>query len=148
MADGQTWYLAEFVGGYDELSPLSGTKDARVTGLWIESKPDLYDARAGFWQWDESADVIRDIVLRPRTPYLFSFYYRTVTEEGRPTVWVSSDQDAFWAGDKLLPPTNGTWLRFVGVWWNPKNAPVAIQPLVRNWGEGAVWFDDIEIVRL
>jgi hypothetical protein len=134
MADGKTWNRALFVGGFDEFESYDGEKAMRVDGFWIQREKDLHPARAGYYH--------RAIALKPDTPYVLSFYYRTRNlSEGKAAIWAK----VLFAGDYMLPDTKGEWRRFVIMGWNRKGEVSKIKPLLRSWGLGEVWFDGIEL---
>ncbi len=139
MADGKTWQAGAFVVG---LAPQDRTNECctlRVDGLKIEFlDANLEPARAGM--------VHDPITVTHELPYLVSFVYRTqdVTEPGA-SIWLSEKPEVFFAGDKFLPHTNGAWKRVTIIAWNRSGQDATIQPLLRSFSEGSVWFDDFSV---
>jgi hypothetical protein len=131
--------IAAFVVGVDSDNAWNGSRSMRVDGLYREQKPKRSVARAGFWHNDH-------IPLKPDTPYVISFAYRTYQVKGNvAAVWLTGGKDVLWQHDKRLPPTGGEWIHKTFVGWNHSGGEVRVRPLLRSFGEGSVWFDDFSI---
>ena len=138
MATGDPCNLALFVGGVEEFEAYEGHRAMRVDGFWIQRKPELEGARAGYWGGE--------IELKPDRPYVLSFYYRTRNlREGEAAIWVSYDAEVLFSGDHMLPDTEGEWRKFVIIGWNRKGEMGKIKPLLRSWGVGDIWFDGVRL---
>jgi hypothetical protein len=137
MADGKTWNLALFVGGFDEFEAYEGRRAMRVDGIWIQRNPELECARAGYWG--------DQIPLKPDIPYILSFYYKT-TRIGNvyAVVWASYDPEVLFRAHKL-PATEGKWREFIVIGWNRKEEMKMIKPLVLSFETGEVWFDKVKL---
>jgi hypothetical protein len=138
MSLGNPRNLAAFVVGVDNTSPWNGALSARIDGLYLERAAERQPARAGLWH--------KGIGIKPGIPYVVSFAYRTQGVEGNvAAVWLTQASDVFWLNEKLFPPTGGEWKQETIVGWNRSGSETAIYPLLRSWGEGSVWFDDVSI---
>jgi len=138
MADGKTWNLALFVGGFDEFDAYSGQRAMRVDGFWIQRKLELEPARAGYLRGE--------IELKPDTPYVLSFYYRIRNlREEKAAIWVSGTPEVLFKHDRMLPSTDGGWRKFIIVGWNRKEEAKKVKPLLRSWGVGEAEFDGMEL---
>jgi hypothetical protein len=109
----------------------------RVDGFWIQKEKDLHPARAGYWH--------RPIKLKPDTPYVLSFYYRTRNLRGKATIWVSGKPEVLFKHDRMLPTTDGGWRKFIMVGWSRKEGTNKVKPWLRSWGIGDVWFDGVKL---
>lgn len=133
MTTGNPWNRALFVLGIDDGA-------ARVDGIIVEQRADLEPARAGFWH--------PVIPVKQRTPYLISFVYRTqnVSSSKLGATFYLSDDDAVITGvDHPLPPTDNKWTQVIIVGWNRREQDTYIQPLLRSFSEGTVWFDNFSV---
>ena len=102
-------------------------------------------ARAGFWQ---RGDRTRAQVIKPYTVYMVSFFFRTTgSGERQVGIWWPSNPDLFDGEDYRIPGTGGSWHRFVALVWYRDAMPM-ISPLLRSWGNGAVYFDDVKIMEV
>jgi hypothetical protein len=136
-ATSQPYNRAAFVGGVDRLDPLLGGLAARVDGFWIETLPDRSRAWAGF-------RVLYEIPASPDDLYMVSFDYRTERSLGDSAgIWVSPTE-IFFGWELFLPPTDGAWRHAVGL-SRSASVQTASAPdiLVRSWGVGHVWFDNV-----
>jgi len=156
MVDGRDYNAASFVGGVDEFEAYEGVRALRIDGFWIQRKPELQWARAGYWygyqkdgiQLKSWANWYKEkaIELKSNTLYLLSFYYKTKhLREGNAAVWISSNPEVLFANDYMLPNTDGSWRRFVAISWNRKGGMDRTKPLLRSWGVGNAWFDGVEM---
>jgi hypothetical protein len=81
-------------------------KAMRVDGFSIQKKLELEAERAGYWGGE--------IELKPGTPYVLSFYYRTKNLRRRKAaVWVSGKPEVLFKYDRMLPSTDGGWRKLV-----------------------------------
>jgi len=136
MAGSDVWNDAAFFGGVDDLEVYEGQRSSRVEGFWTERAADREGARAGYWA--------REVELGPNTLWLLTFYYRTWNlRDGDASVWVSYDPEVIFAGDHGLPATEGAWRKAAIIGWNRKPSAGVVKPLLRNWGVGSVWFDEV-----
>jgi len=136
MTGSEVWNEAAFFGGVDSFEVYEGERSSRVEGFWTETATDREEARAGYWA--------EEMALGPKTLWVLSFYYRTWNlGDGDASVWVSYDPEVVFAADHRLPTTDGAWRKAVIVGWNRKASVGPVKPLLRNWGVGSVWFDDV-----
>lgn len=123
---------ALFFNGQDK----QGENDvARITTLWLRSPIDAY------------ADYGQTIVLKANTFYVLSFYYKTNNfQEGSAFVglleWTSQPRYTF--THSYLSDTEGTWQKMVYI-GNSYQHPLGVRLILRNWGAGNVWFDQVEL---
>lgn len=127
MSEGVAWSKGAFYGDFDSISD----KSMRVMGFFIKQTENREAARAGFW-------YKQDIPLGDK-PYLFCFRYKTLQGKEMPTFWLS------YAFNKEgeLEPTDSKWREVYYFFDNKKFKIPSIKPLLRMWGTGTVWFDDI-----
>ena len=147
MATGNPRNRGTFLGGQDMLTSWEGGA-ALVNGLWVQRFQEREPGRAGFWQVDEDDNrkSLRSIALNPYAPYILSFCYCTEgAYEDTAAVWVSPDAQVMFQGDHWSPDTDGNWWRFVAVGWNRLDVEAAVRPLLRSFGPGQVWFDQVEL---
>ena len=60
-------------------------------------------------------------------------------------MWLSDNPKVLSAGDYALPQTFGMWKRVLFIAWNRSGTTATIQPLLRSFSEGSVWFDVFSI---
>ncbi len=138
MEGGDIRNKAAFRGGMDGFEVYEGERSSRVEGFWTETAEDREGARAGYWA--------KEVELGPNTLWVLSFYYRTWNlGDGDASVWVSSDPEVIFAHDHGWPATGGVWRKAVIVGWNRKASAAVVKPLLRNWGVGKVWFDEVAL---
>ncbi|MBU6359404.1 MAG: hypothetical protein WCL57_00775 [Chloroflexota bacterium] len=144
MNSGLTWNAAAFVLG-TEITSSHGNSSAnnamRIDGLSLERLPSREPARAGF-------HYAAPISLSQGVPYVMSFnYYITGLTMLGPAagLWMSGEPNVFYQHDLFLPATPNGWKRVILIGWNQTGKPAEIQPLLRLWTEGTVWFDDFAI---
>ena len=136
MATGGPWNRGEFFGGSDEFGLWS--QSARLTGFWVEVRPEKEPGRAGFWH--------SGVQLQPGQPYVLSFDYCT---DGLPSrqaaLWLSYDRRVFFANDYRLRDTSGLWKHFVVVGRNGTADTVRLRPFVRVLSAGSLVFDSFSV---
>jgi hypothetical protein len=77
---------------------------------------------------------------------VLSFYYRTKNLRRRKAaVWVSGKPEVLFKHDRMLPPTDGGWRKFIIVGWTKKEGANKVKPLLRSWGVGEAEFDEMEL---
>lgn len=134
MSSGEPWNHGLFVLGLD-----SGS--ARIDGMAINQIKGLEPARAGLWyQWP--------ITIPAKTGYIFSFKYRTYNLQALTqgaTFWLTYANGVTVESDQALEPTNGRWHTVRLVDWNKSDKPIVMQPLLRSFGLGTVWFDNVSL---
>lgn len=144
MNSGFPWNAAAFVLGKEITSSHSTSSDnnaMRIDGLNLERLPSREPARAGF-------HYAAPILLSQGVPYVMSFnYYITGLTAPGPAagLWMSGEPNVFYQHDLFLPATPNGWKRVTLIGWNQTGKPAEIQPLLRLWTEGTVWFDDFSI---
>jgi hypothetical protein len=141
MTTGDPWNFALFAVGPDRVRPYAGNAALRIDGIYLEQHPEREAARSGLWH--------APIEVAAGQPYVLSFVYRTaqVTERGA-GLWLSAKPEVLFAGEQFLPPTNGLWKRVVIIAWNRSQQPEQIQPLLRLWGTGSVWYDNVSLYQI
>jgi hypothetical protein len=149
MTTGNPWNRAVFVLGLDYSPALDAIQNfghppaARVDGLVMEYKSNLEPARAGL-----RGQPIR---VEPQTPYVITLRYRTVgvpDQSGAVGIWLSDKEDVFFSGEKILQSTQGNWNQVTLIAWNHRDTGAVINPLLRLWSTGTVWFDDVSIRKI
>jgi len=127
MSDSESWSKGSFYGDFDSMSD----KSMRIMGFFVKKIENKEGARAGFW-------YKQDIPLREK-PYLFCFQYKTLQGKEMPTFWLSYAFNKEWR----LEPTDSKWKEIYYFFDNEKFKIPSIKPLLRMFGTGTVWFDDI-----
>jgi len=150
MAGYQPFDRGLFYVGSDTLNAFAGQQSARISGLWVGNNPELGRPNAGFWVWDETRHANQLIPVQAGAIYLLSFYYRTEwVEESSVGVWLNSgtEQTGSLRGECYFPPTRGVWRQvfLIGSVGDDNPEISAVSPLLRLWGPGQVWFDDVQL---
>ena len=146
MATGDPWNEGLFVRGQSTRLVPGGAMAARVHGLWVQSLTDLPGGRAGYWICQGGEETCPGISLEPNALYALVFYYSTVgTGDRGAGLWVSNNAEAFFAHERFLPPTAGTWHRLTVVSRNNLSFSESVQPLLRLWSIGIVAYDDVRL---
>jgi tetratricopeptide (TPR) repeat protein len=141
--DGGRFDRGLYVGGLETDWPYEGNQAAVVRGLWIEGNERRLPSRAGFWYSRDG------VTLRPNVPYVLAFYYRTLMlHSGRVAIQISDEAAIAPRRDVWLPDTQGRWQKHVLVCWNHSMETVTVRPLLRIWGEGTAWFDEVQILEV
>ena len=135
MMNREPWSSGLAVGGRDSLSTCEGESATRVEGLWVQNDG-AEPARAGYGYRESQVN------LEPGHFYIVTLLYRTRSSKGQAGIWFSQDSRAIFAGERLLPATDGVWRGYVVLGRSSDPAVLPIWPLLRNWGEGTVWFDE------
>lgn len=133
-----------FIGGLDAVITKSGYPSIRIDGLWTDSRIGFEAARAGFQLVDFDRVTARQVLLPARSGYLLIFNYKTQYDmDPKPEFWLSPDLTI--ENAQFLPTTNGEWRLFLGLVWNPGPDQRPISLLLRNWGMGVIWFDNVQL---
>jgi tetratricopeptide (TPR) repeat protein len=145
--EGSQFNSGSFVCGPDSIYTWQNAA-AHIKGIWLEDDDAKVAGRFGFWLTEN-----RGPWLDSRSPYVISFYYRTIKQAEGPTLWLSPDTSVLvhsvtGSDDYRLPATNGQWWRFVAVAWNKRAQAVRVNPLLRSWAAGEVWLDDFRISKI
>jgi len=138
MANREPWGPALFFGGRDSLAVYEQGSSARVEGFWLQSKGQE-PARAGYGYRESQVN------LEPGHVYMLAFLYQTQLSEGSAGVWLSQDSGAIFAGESFLPATDRVWRGYVVLGRNTGSEIAPVWPLLRSWGEGMVWFDELRL---
>jgi hypothetical protein len=135
-AGGELYNPAVFLVGVDGAA-FSGRHALRIDGVTQEVIEGREAARAGALYWSVPVAAGDALVV--------SFVYRTAGDEGQlASLFVSADPLSL-AGEQWLQPTGGAWQRVTIIAWNRSGGDAALTPLLRNWSEGSVWFDELTI---
>jgi hypothetical protein len=127
MADRPPFAKGSFYGDFDAVSENS----LRVMGFFVMPAADKVASRAGFWYKDE--------IPLTEKKYLFYFRYKTLRGEERPTFYLSRAFGKEWR----LEPADVHWREVYFVFDNGRWKIPSLRPLLRIWGPGAAWFDDV-----
>jgi len=130
-----------FAGGLDESRGYEGDGCLRIKGFWVGREEGKERARVGYWGGRDG------LKLKPRTPYVLSFYYKTEgLQGGEANVYSRGGRQVVFGG-KGLPRTDGSWRKFAIIGWNALDEPVNLHRfiLARNFGVGDVWFDEVKL---
>lgn len=128
-----------FFPGIDRHEALFGHPSFRIHGLWAANfPPDKYPSRGGFWG--------PPLSLKPMTPYVISFYYRTERlKDNEAGIFVGGNEQVFFPGLLPLPATGGKWRRVVLIGWNLRSEPSEIRPGLWSQGIGDIWFNEFSL---
>ena len=129
--------LGYFVGGRDCIFAGEGNCSLRIHGLWREVIPDLTWPRAGY-----SGSSVQ---LKANHCYRLSFLYRTspYSEGNNAGINVGLLPSG---GEIMLPETSGEWSHHsIDI---QADADKKIAPIFRMWGQGSVWYDQIEMFQI
>jgi hypothetical protein len=136
--NGPWWNRAVFVVGVDTVQPYQGSNALRVDGLSVERLPEREPARAGAWH--------EPVTVTAESPYVVSFAYRTeMSDEGEVGVFLSYDSEVFGPLEQKFGPTHGEWKSVIILARNKRDRDEMIEPLLRSWSEGSVWFDSFSV---
>ncbi len=109
----------------------------RIDGLYIERTGTNEPARAG---------VIHDqVTLKTGALYLLSLLYRTAPGHDPQVRIYLNDRVSVFAGEQILPPTNGTWSKCLLLAWNRNNSDLPIHLHLRIFATGTAWFDNVSL---
>lgn len=138
LTAGTPWNLALFLPGVDTQLSFSGCRALRIDGLYIEHSAEHEPARAGF--------IYDPIPTLANQPYVISFVYRTSADvHDLVSMWISQDPKVLFANELALAPTQDSWKQVTIIAWNRKGEQASIQPFLRSWSEGSVWFDNFSM---
>jgi len=127
-----------FVGKADSFERYEGDVALAIAGIVVEEDSARKPARAGYHG--------RSVTLEPKTLYLLSFFYKTEgLQNGEASVYLGKDPRVVFPSDFRLPQTDGTWRKAFILGWNDLDEQTEIEPILRIWGEGTVWFDEVRM---
>jgi len=138
MVDREPWSDGLLAGGHDSLGAYEQASTIRAGGFWLQHDG-AEPARAGYGYRESQVN------LEPSRWYVLTFAYRIQLPEGMAGVWLSQNPAVVLGGERFLPATGGAWREYVILDRNESSAVAPIWPLLRNWGEGAVWFDALQV---
>jgi hypothetical protein len=107
----------------------------RLMGFFTDNRTARTPARAGAW-------YAKPIPVTGRI-YRFSFYYATRTGHEKPSFFLANNLP-----EQFLPHTKGQWIKVEFYIRNQDNRFKQLRPLVRMWGTGSMWVDDVELTEL
>ncbi len=139
----QSWYFSHmanrspfgpgsFVMGQDSLKR---NRCLRLMGFYAQKGQNPSRPRAGV--------RFRKQVPVGNCAYVFSFDYLTRTGKEEPSFYLWKT-----LGEKRLPPTGGVWKKAVFLVDNSSNRLRVLNPLVRMWGTGTVWLDNLALEKI
>ncbi len=128
---------ALYLGGVDTWQPFAGEDALRVDGVWQMQESGSTRARAGYWAQPATT-------IEPNEVWLLSFAYRTRGNDSTASIWLGGQLGVL-PSDLFLPGTGGEWRYEAVLLANQGSTPYDVRPLVRNWGEQTVWFDEIAL---
>jgi tetratricopeptide (TPR) repeat protein len=109
---------------------------------------------AGFWRLKTELPssayieyVTSPVWIQANSAYVFSFFYRTEHMQGYAFIADGlSESPTF--DPYNLPPTDGRWKQLALIGFNSTPEGRYIRPILRLWGLGVVWFDDVKVNHL
>lgn len=138
MSTGFPWNRAGYAVGVDTLDADHDKHALRVSNLFLEQDASKEPARAGLMH--------KPIDIAPLTPFVLAFSYCTFTEaENAARVYLTSDQAVFAPIEQALPQSAGEWRRITIISNNASLTTAQLTPILRSFGVGSVWFDDVSI---
>jgi hypothetical protein len=147
QADGTAFNKALLVGGIDNLSAYAGNASMRIDMLWQNSQNSgLESARGGYWLWNLNTDKPEHYELTPNQNLCVSFMYKTSSGGEIAPVRVFFDNPQLVQGEQSLTATDGLWRKYSQVISNTTTQSHTVGFLVRNYGTGSIWLDDLIIV--
>jgi hypothetical protein len=132
MSDKEPFSKGSFIGDIDEYEKNS----IRVMGFYTEKTENRHDARGGFWY--------KSNIPLDRKYYLFHFKYMTLEESESPSFWLTDELGK----EPRLQPTQKVWKECFYLFNNSTLNLTIVKPLLRMWGVGTVWFEDIGLFEL
>ncbi len=132
---------AAFGAGPDAFAVFAGAFSARIDGLWkgANSRPGFF----GLVTHDEARYGSYALSIAPQRSYAVTGIYRTGGARERVSIYLGHPIAGLL--DAWLPATDGGWRPFVFVGCHNQPAVQQMQLLLRLWGEGRVWFDDVRV---
>ncbi len=127
MSGSEPFARGSFTGGVD---PLAGSV-LRIMGFFTEVTPGRIPCRAGFLR--------KQAIPLGSGTYLFTFRYNTREDTERPSFWLA---DVKYISEREIGPTGGAWRRVLFILRNAELGIPEVQPHLRMWGTGTVWFTD------
>jgi hypothetical protein len=124
MSDGENFSKGSFFGDLDNDS-------LRILCFFTQKTEGRQVARGGFWH--------KHSIPLEKCLYIFGFRYRTLLDTESPTFWLDYQFKKEWK----LEPTANQWKHAVFLFDNSAWGIKKIQPLLRIFGPGSAWFDDI-----
>jgi len=133
---------ALYIVGVDTLDVSGKNYPGRIIGLWKRSQPDQSLPRAGFWAWNSEEGDYWHLSVKQGEVYVVTVLYRSFDDLA--SFWFSSEPGAFLhRSDYFLPSTQGQAVLFTYVLECFKDTDLSV--LVRYWGEGEVYFYEINL---
>ncbi len=124
-----------YVAGKDTL--VADGETARIITLWGGAMPD---------RTTTYAEYVGDTLIVTNTEYLVSLHYASQYLEGTGLVFLGeyTRSDGLVLVHTGLPDSDGQWT-VIHILVDGPPAPTVVMPLVRNWGVGQLWVDELEI---
>ena len=132
MSDGEPFSRGSFYGSIDEFE----NNSMRVMGFFIEKTEKRSPSRGGF--------LYNHYIPLKEKVYLFYFKYKTREATESPAFWLSKELKK----EPRLKPTNMDWKECFYLFNNGILNLPEVKPLLRMWGLGSVWFDDIGLFEI
>jgi len=131
MSDREPFSKGSFYGGRDHFE----NKCMRVMGFFVNNLDGKSPVRGGFWYSER-------IFLEEKT-YCFCFSYKTLHESENPSFWLS-----YGLKEPRTGPASLTWKKVYFIFNNSHYKLEFVKPLLRMWGTGSVWFDNIGLYEI
>lgn len=129
-----TYNPGGFIIQVDPQLQAKGENAIRIDAFAIEHSSQYQAARAGI--------AYSPIDIAPNQPYLIEVLYQS-TSTGS-AIHLTQNEQLFFQNDLFLPVAK-TWQRVTIIGWNRTAKVATIQPLLRVFGEGTVWFANISV---
>jgi hypothetical protein len=114
---------------------INGNGNLRLMGFFVNNEQGKSNARGGAWYGS--------LIPTEKKYYLFSFDYMVKTGKERPAFWLSKG-----IPEQRLPPTKGKWKKVLFFFNNSKGATTFWKPLIRMWGTGSMWIDNVVLIKI
>lgn len=129
------WNFGLFVMGVDMNELVDACGAIRIDGLWTDKQKEFEQGRNGFQHLP--------VNVLPGQPYVISFMYKTEMYDDAKTSLFLGDSEEVLFRELFFPPTEGEWRSVTIIAWSQKSNVETVNPLLRLWGEGSVWFKQI-----
>lgn len=117
--------------------PEAGAKEGgwmRIFGFYTSAKPETAAPRGGAW--------FRNPVCLSEGYFVFAFDYFTLTGAEKPSFFLSRG-----ASENYLPSGAGLWRTAVLLINNSSQDAPFIKPLIRMWGTGCMFVDNVRLIQ-
>jgi len=131
MSDTQAFSPGSYYGGLD----LIENDSLRIMGFFSEREKKKQPSRGSF--------LYKYRISLKRKFYLFYLDYKTLNDTELPSIWLSGIKK-----ELPLESTENSWKKCIYLFDNAKLNINEMRPILRMWGVGSVWVDNISLFEL